>query len=78
MAKAHDRILEITFTVDKSDDDVESVDSIKYYRDRGKYTASDGEDIPYSAETGADPNEITLHTLLPPPTHIRLNVTTQA
>lgn len=78
MAKAHDRILELKFTVDESDDDVESVDSVKYFRDRGKYDADEGEVIEYSAETGANPNEITLGEMLPPPTHIILTPTFQA
>lgn len=75
---AHHRILEIKFTVDESDDDVESVDAVNYYRTRAQLEDSNPEALTYTAETGADPNEIEMGQLLPPASHIRLDVSTQA
>jgi hypothetical protein len=78
MAKAHDRILELTLVADESGDSV-AVSDVKYYRDRAQLDAANGFDVAFSG--GADavtPVEIELGETVPPPTHIRLAFTFQA
>ena len=71
MAKAHDRILEIVFECDESDDDVE-VSAINYYRDRGQLTDSNPRVLTITAGAAAANHEVEMGEAVPPPTIIRL------
>ena len=72
MAKVHDRILELSLTMNAAADTV-AVTAVKYYRDRGQLDASNGFTLthtPTSAQTS--PAEIQFGELVPPPTHLRM------
>ena len=75
MAKAHDRILEIVFECDESDDDVE-VSAINYYRTRARLDASEPLVLNITAGAAAANHEVEMGSAaIPPPTHIRLKST---
>ena len=78
MAKAHDRILEITATSALAATTL-AVTALKYYRDRAELAASNAYTVKYtptSAQTS--PAEITLGEVFPPPTHLRFVMTFNA
>jgi len=77
MAKANDRIVEILFICDESDDDVE-VTAINYYRDRQHLIDTDPHPIAHTAGSASATHEVELGELLPPPSIIRLKPTFQA
>ena len=74
MAKAHDRILEISITATEAADTV-LVTGVKYYRDRGKLAADEGFDMEYTAADAGANTELEFGQLSPPPTHIRIKST---
>ncbi len=49
LARQNMRILEIDFTTDNSDNDMESIDTITFFRDAQSRTASNGFDVPFLA-----------------------------
>lgn len=78
MSKVHDRVLEVNFVFDESDDTV-AVSSIQYYRDRAQLDAATG--LALKIDTTAaqtSPAEIQFGEIVPPPTHLRLKFTAQA
>jgi len=77
MAKAHDRILEIVFTADESDDTV-VVTAVNWYRDRAHLTDADPLALAHTAGSAAGTHEVTLGEVIPTPTHLRLKSTFQA
>lgn len=71
MAAVHDRILEFNITLNAAADTL-AVDSVNFYRDRGRLDASD----PFNAgvvggAASVSPQEVQLSGVLPPPTHYR-------
>lgn len=78
MAKAHDRILEITCSTDDSAETLQ-VTAVKYYRDRAQLDAANGRDMSFSPTTAqTSPAEIAFGETLPPPTHMRFVFTAVA
>lgn len=75
--RAHERILEIVFTCDESDDSV-IVTAINYYRDRSKITDALPRSIGFTAEAAAGTHECWLGEIVPPPQVLRLKSTFQA
>lgn len=75
MAKAHDRILEVVCTLNKTNETI-AVTALKFYRDRAMLAASDAYSVKYTPTTAQTTGgEITLGETMPPPTHIRFTTT---
>jgi hypothetical protein len=77
---AHDRIVEIVFTAANGAQTV-TVSGLNYYRNRAKLIDAAGFKITFSPTTAqavANPPEIFLGEILPPPTVIRLTATVTA
>lgn len=71
MAKVHDRIVELSLTMNAAADTV-AVTAVKYYRDRAELAAANG--LLLTTDTVAaqiSPAEIQFGELVPPPTHLR-------
>jgi hypothetical protein len=72
MAKAHDRIVELSITPNAGADTI-AITAVKYYRDRAQLAASNGFSLAFSGGSAATTGvECALGETLPPPTHIRL------
>ena len=75
MSKVHDRILEIVFECDESDNDVE-VSAINYYRNRGQLDAANPHVLNITPGAAAGTHEVEMgDAAIPPPTIIRLKST---
>lgn len=78
MAKAHDRILQLTLAADDSAETI-AVTAVKYFRDRSKLDAGVGFDLKYTPSTAqTSPAELEFGEAVPPPTHLRLVFTVVA
>lgn len=78
MAKAHDRIVKLTFVADDSAETV-AVSKVEYYRTRLEDMTTAGYEIKFTQDASLTTGtELALGELLPPPTHIRLQFTVQA
>jgi len=70
MAKAHDRILELTVVPEPTGNTV-AVTAVKYYRDRAQLDAGNGFLTSGTVAAGTTGVEVQIGEVLPPPTHIR-------
>lgn len=72
MAKVHDRILELSLTMNAAGDTV-AVSAVKYYRDRAELAAANGLNMLFDTVAAqVSPAEIQFGELVPPPTHLRM------
>ncbi len=74
MAQAHDRVVELVFVADDSDESV-TVSAVNYFRTRGDtaFALTFTQTTPLTTGT-----ELVLGELMPPPTHILLTFTVVA
>lgn len=78
MAKAHDRILELTLVADDSAETI-AISAAKFYRTRADLDAASGFSLTIDTTAAqTSPAEIQFGELVPPPTHLRLVFTVQA
>lgn len=64
LQRGNQRILDIDFTTDNSDNDIESVDGLTYYRDAQSRTAANGYSISAQAASAAGTAPVALGTTL--------------
>jgi hypothetical protein len=70
--KVHDRILELSLTMNAAGDTV-AVTAVKYYRDRGKLAAGEAQAMVIDTTAAqTSPAEVAFGELVPPPTHLRM------